>query len=55
MVYVLDIGNGHPPIPCRDAHQALLLARLWVAFTTGAPAEELPAPSQRGDNPRDTL
>lgn len=25
-------------IPCRDANQALLLARVWVAIETGAPA-----------------
>ena len=46
MVYLLDTGDGQPLIVCRDAHQALLLARLMVAYRTGAPAREIaPVPS----------
>jgi hypothetical protein len=40
LTYLLDTGDGSPPIACRDAHQALLLARLMVAFHTGTPARE---------------
>lgn len=31
MIYYLDLGDGGPLIPCRDPHQALWLARVWVA------------------------
>lgn len=41
---LLDLGNGQPPIDCRVGHQALLLARLWVAHETGRPAGEEPPP-----------
>jgi len=44
MIYSLDLGNGTAAIPCRDAHQALLLTRLWVAYATGTPATEGPTP-----------
>ena len=32
MTYYLDLGDGGPLIPCRDPHQALWLARVWVAL-----------------------
>jgi hypothetical protein len=41
MTYLLDLSDGRPPIRCRDAHQALLLARLWVAYATGQPAVQV--------------
>lgn len=44
--YLLDLGDGQPAIECRDAHPALLLARLWVAHETGRPAIESPAPGR---------
>lgn len=34
----LDLGDGSPLIPCRDGHQALQLARVYVAIMTGRPA-----------------
>ena len=37
MAYYLDLADGGPLIPCRDAHQARLLARVYVAITTGRP------------------
>jgi|GEM_PF-2862002 len=51
MRYLLDLGDGEPPISCRDAHQALLLARLWVSYHTGKPAVETPAESPRAAPP----
>lgn len=39
--YDLDLGDGGPAIPCRDAYHALLLARVWHAITYGYP---LPSP-----------
>jgi len=41
MTYLLDLGDGSPLIRCRDQHQALSFARLWVAFCTGAAAVEI--------------
>lgn len=38
MVYRLDLGTGAPVIVCRDAAQALALARVFVALATGRPA-----------------
>jgi hypothetical protein len=32
MTYYLDLGDGGPLIPCRDPHQALWLARVWLAM-----------------------
>lgn len=37
MVYLLKLPDGRL-VPCRDAAQALALARLYIAITTGAPA-----------------
>jgi hypothetical protein len=34
----LEIKPGHC-VECRDAHQALMLARLIVVFKTGNPAD----------------
>ena len=39
MRYLLELPDG-TRIPCRDAHQALLLARVFVAIETGRPAVE---------------
>ena len=39
MRYLLDLGNGSPPLSCRDDAQALQLARLFVALTTGTAAK----------------
>jgi hypothetical protein len=41
----LDLGDGSPLIPCRDARQALLLARVFVSITTGRPAVIITATS----------
>lgn len=41
----LDLGDGTPLIRCRDACQALTLARLYVALHTGRPAIESPNPA----------
>jgi hypothetical protein len=38
MTYLLDLGDGCLLIPCRDAQQALLLARVYGAYQTGTPA-----------------
>jgi hypothetical protein len=37
----LDLGDGTPPARCRDAQQALLLARVYIAILTGKPAIEI--------------
>jgi hypothetical protein len=38
MRYLLDFGDDSEMVRCRDAHQALQLARLFVAWQTGQPA-----------------
>lgn len=40
MSYLLDLHDGRPPIPCRDAHQADLLRGIWRAWCTGV-AEQM--------------
>lgn len=42
MPYLLQLPDG-TLIPCRDAHQALLLARVFVACETGRAAVEVRA------------
>jgi hypothetical protein len=37
MRYFLEIDSGHV-VECRDAHQALMLARVLVALRTGRAA-----------------
>jgi hypothetical protein len=39
MVYLLELPDGHV-IPCVTSGQALALARVFVALTTGQPATE---------------
>ena len=41
MTYLLDLGDQGPLIRCRDAQQALLLARVFVAHQSGTPAIEV--------------
>lgn len=36
---LLDLGDGRPPIPCRDSEQAERIERLWLAFHQTTPEE----------------
>jgi hypothetical protein len=50
MRYLLYFGDGSEMVRCRDAHQALQLARLFVAWQTGQPAKETPVMPGLGAN-----
>ena len=39
MTFYLDLHDGRPPIPCRDAHQADLLRGIWRARRAGIAAD----------------
>ena len=39
MTYYLDLADGRPPIPCRDAYQAELMRRVWQARRVGIAAD----------------
>jgi hypothetical protein len=34
MTFMLNVGTDYPPLPCRDAEQAALIASLWRTYNT---------------------